>query len=413
MASKEYSAATRTDASIINAFKKIDIELGLDGASTVTISVLAGLQATLSSSIKDIDSHSGIATLVSADAANTQFLRQVMPGKQVDIRVTREYGGDKISVNIADNTDVTAAAKLLILITKNLPGLEVSEVIRKTLGTELHDFYSRREQSLLRLEDLSQKLIEQNEQYRRTLDEQRANESERLTRAHEDFLAKAQAEHEQRLTEVKQKNEQLDAKAKDLDDRANRHARRQIRKEFLEKLASREKVFQLSDATNSKRGAIHGQFWLLLIVALAVVAFGINAVSLAPTDPYAYLKLAIGILGFAATSTYYIRWTDRWFRQHADEEFRLQRLALDFDRASWIVEMALEWKQEKGEEIPHELIESLTANLFLTGTASETLKHPVEDLAAALVGASANLKLNLPGGTELNLDRKGIKSLGQ
>ena len=36
-------------------------------------------------------------------------------------------------------------------------------------------------------------------------------------------------------------------------------------------------------------------------------------------------RVPLGVLGFGLTAVFYIRWNDRWFRQHADQEFRLQR----------------------------------------------------------------------------------------
>jgi hypothetical protein len=41
-------------------------------------------------------------------------------------------------------------------------------------------------------------------------------------------------------------------------------------------------------------------------------------------------------LAFTATAVFYLRWNNAWFQQHAQEEFRLKQLELDFDRASCI-----------------------------------------------------------------------------
>ena len=104
---------------------------------------------------------------------------------------------------------------------------------------------------------------------------------------------------------------------------------------------------------------------------------------------------------------YFIRWQDRWAQEHADEEFRLKRLDLDVDRASWLVEMMLEWRGEQGRDIPKELVEKLAAGLFEPSTQRPSARHPVEDGIAALLSSAAALKLNLPGG-ELTLDKKAI-----
>lgn len=413
MANREYSTLRRPDAEVLRAFSEIDSALGYNGGAGVSVVIVQGLQSSLSSTVNSLSTTPGFVELMTNGSSYSSQLRFIAPGKQFQIHVHRELNEDKVSIHIQDNSDAITAARQLSVVSQFLPGFGSTDTTRKILGSQLQEFYDRREATLLRLEELSQKLIDQNEEYRRTLDLEKLEGLKKLESSKEEFLNATRAEYEEKTKELKARMEEIDARSKDLDDRANRHVRRQIRKELLEKLASREKVFQLSKLTNSKRLPIHVQFWALLLLSIVILYIGITSTIQAPNEILSIAKLSVGFIGFAATSVYYIRWTNGWFRQHSDEEFRLQRLALDFDRASWVVEMALEWKQEKGEEIPQELIQRLTANLFTSSEASEPLRHPVEDLAAALVGASANVKLNLPGGTELNLDRKGIKTLGQ
>jgi len=50
----------------------------------------------------------------------------------------------------------------------------------------------------------------------------------------------------------------------------------------------------------------------------------------------------------AGTLIFFIRWQDRWYEAHANEEFRFKRLDLDVDGASWLVEMMLEWRGVEG-----------------------------------------------------------------
>jgi hypothetical protein len=112
-------------------------------------------------------------------------------------------------------------------------------------------------------------------------------------------------------------------------------------------------------------------------------------------NTYNHIKLFVLSLGFAATMIYYIRWNDNWFRRHADEEFDIKRFQLDLDRASWVVEMAMEWNEEKEKEIPKELIDRLTVNLFQT-KASEKIKHPSEEIISKLLEGSAELSITAP-----------------
>jgi hypothetical protein len=124
-----------------------------------------------------------------------------------------------------------------------------------------------------------------------------------------------------------------------------------------------------------------------------------------------WVKQAALTAGLVSTAVFYIRWSNRWFEQHASEEFRLKRLSLDLDRASWLVETAMEWKDHKGTEIPNVLVERLSAGLFEPEKPKEAPLHPADQLASALLGASAEATIEVPGGSKIRLDRKGLRAL--
>lgn len=84
-----------------------------------------------------------------------------------------------------------------------------------------------------------------------------------------------------------------------------------------------------------------------------------------------------------------IRRSNRWFDKHAAEEFSQKRFELDLPRASWLVEMAIEWQSERGSEIPESLVERFGNNLFEQQEARAEPLHPPDQLASALLGASA------------------------
>ena len=83
---------------------------------------------------------------------------------------------------------------------------------------------------------------------------------------------------------------------------------------------------------------------------------------------YIIVKQLVITAFFAGTVTFFISWNNRWFQQHAQEEFRLKRMELDIDRASWVVEMLFEWNETKDKPLPQGLIETLTKNLFVETT---------------------------------------------
>jgi hypothetical protein len=153
-----------------------------------------------------------------------------------------------------------------------------------------------------------------------------------------------------------QQREALDQREKDLEKADNTHARRKIRQDLKTALKERHSKFTLTEDTVSKRRPIALVFSGLMAVTLgAACLFGWLATrdvpqGMAPWLPS--LRLALSVAAFAGACVYYIRWEDRWSQIHADEEFGLKRLDLDIDRASWLVEVLLEWRGEEDAEVP-------------------------------------------------------------
>lgn len=288
------------------------------------------------------------------------------------------------------------------------------------LGQQLAGHYERRENEMAQLQatliEVSKRFTEGAAEHAQKLREELRSDRQRL---HDEFENKRQREAQllgEREASLQAREEELSQKLTDLDDRAARHARRRIREDLKEELTKRSAEFNLTKGTQAMRTPIVvacALVWLgaLLILALLVQKAGDNVELL--SEPVFVLRQVAAGLTIAATAVFYFRWQNRWFEQHAQEEFRLKRMALDIDRASWVVEMAMEWKDEKGTEIPPNLLERLTARLFEDESKQAPNLHPAEQLASALLGASSRVKLPLPGGGELELGSKGIKSLEQ
>ena len=112
-------------------------------------------------------------------------------------------------------------------------------------------------------------------------------------------------------------------------------------------------------------------------------------------------------VSFGATAVFYIRWLNSWFSEHANNEFRLRQLQLDFERASWVVETAFEWKGAEGSAIPKELLEPISKNLFSPDENLRQDVHPADQLASALLGTASAVRLK-SGDSELELDGKRL-----
>ena len=112
------------------------------------------------------------------------------------------------------------------------------------------------------------------------------------------------------------------------------------------------------------------------------------------------------------TIGFLIRLLNDWAEKSAKEELKLRQMEIDIDRASWLVELLFEFKTNKGEELPKELMQQLSKNLF---GVDEDLQHgtnAAQTLATALLSSASGLKFNLPGGLgELSFDGKSLKRL--
>lgn len=264
---------------------------------------------------------------------------------------------------------------------------------------------------MLRLQSLSQQLIEQNEAYRRRVDEQLDADRRKLEaeyKAHAEQLESTFAAKEAALVE---RETALATEKASLDLRSAQQVRRDNVQKLKATVAARAQSFKLTADTTAKRRPIEYTFIALLVVSAGVAASGLFVPPPLNAGDGALwlhlLRVPAGIVGFASAAVFFIRWNDQWFRQHADEEFRMRQLELDIDRASWVTELALELRDEEAE-LPAALIDRLSVGLF-TGRASEAVKHPTQDVLAALFGESSRLKLKAPIGIEADVTRRGVR----
>jgi hypothetical protein len=280
-------------------------------------------------------------------------------------------------------------------------------------GNELQKHYEIRETELAKLQSiLTRATAETTSEALKVRTALEAEYSKRNENLSKDYEAKA--------LELSNKEADLQKRLKEVDDRESRHARRQLRQVLKEELARRSQKFELTQGTRRLRTPINAFSGLLLLLfgaglitySYLNIAAITSGQALTPTLLISSIakQLAFG-LAFGSTAIFFIRWNSRWFQTHADEEFRQKRFELDLDRASWVVEMAMEWKEDKGTEIPPNLLSHLTTGLFQENTPAEEKLHPADQLASAILGASAETAIELPGGTKVRLDRKSMKDL--
>ena len=415
MATSNFKAFKQSDEELLKSLAEIAKELD-DPQAHIKIKLIQHRhKGIIPVAIVDIATNEIVQQLIKSNSALANQMELHFPSfDHASIIIAREQASDNVNVNINDQTDDHTTIRLISAAHRRFRAYERTESTDKILGDELAEFYRKREEALLRLEHLTQSLIDQNEQYRIKLDQEKYDFEKNLTEKYQGIERELTTAHQKRMEDLRNKEAELEAIKSEIDDRQSRHARRQIRKDLKDALAKRGEQFSLTRTTVKKRIPIHALFAILIIISGAFVAksFLLSVFESGTSfSSFEFAKLVTSSFTLIATIIFYIRWNDSWFRRHADEEFRLKQLELDIDRASWVVEMALEWKEERGNEISPHLIEKLTENLFVQNSSSEKATHPSEDLASAIINASSGLSLKIPGVGEVALDRRSIKRL--
>lgn len=290
-----------------------------------------------------------------------------------------------------------------------LPNIENADFVRADQVAALHTA------TLERLEKLNEELIRETHEYRGKLEVQFAEKGAYEEEAYSQKVRSLEDDYQKKLTSLDTRALALDAEKEKLDSSSNTHARRQLRRDIIDAINERQKEFELTKGTITKRLPIFAAMGALLIVfgyliykstpefydALESATLqGLIAVS---------VKQTLYVLGAVATVLYFIRWQNRWFEQHSSAEFELKQFQLDMERASWIVESSLEWKAEKGTEMPDSLVRTLSGGLFSQKSEpDEGLLHPSDQLASALLGTASAIKVKA-GESEIQIDPKKLK----
>lgn len=307
----------------------------------------------------------------------------------------------------------------LAALRKHFKPIDSEKVLKDNLNETVSKHYEIREAELSKLQELNTEILKNQEEFRKEKEKEVSNKKEKLETKFENRREELQEKFETKEEKLKEEQEKLDEKLKEIDNRESKHVRRQLRKDLKEIFQHRNEQFSLTDGTKNLRRPINiFSILLLSIFGIGTAIYGyllINQILAGSVQTSILINLGAKQLGlalaFGSTAIFYIKWQNKWFEQHAKEEFKLKQYEVDLDRASWLVEMAFEWQEEKGTDIPEMLIDRLSKNLFTEVEEDEESLHPSEQLASAIFGASSEAKISLPGGNEVKFDRKGIKRL--
>lgn len=278
---------------------------------------------------------------------------------------------------------------------KKLRAFEPGRAIQGS-SEEQNQLQALHQSMLERLESTATTLVENLAEFGQQLQTQfQENEAERSKelQQHKDTL---DDEHKAKIGAINEREKALEKRIEEIDNRDNTHVRRELRRNLLDEIQKRSEKFKLTEGTNELRWPVHAACILgLLVIAYGAIFYAnqftdiisASAIETLPTIVIA-IKQVLLTLGAVGLGFFYIRWLNRWFHRHANAEFELKQFQLDIDRASWLVETALEWKASEGDAIPDTLLTSLTRNLFIGSEReqSEQLKQPTDVIASALQG---------------------------
>lgn len=314
------------------------------------------------------------------------------------------------------NVGEIVVIKFINFLKKKLVAVDTVEYTASILSDEIQSHYQHREAELEKLIALSENVTIQVSNYRDKLQEDYAKHREDLHEEIKQDKELLKSEFSAKEQALQEREAALQIRLDEIDDRENRHVRRALRDKFVESLKERQTTFKLTSGTRNLRWPIHLAAGITIIL-LALANWKTFAL-FEQLDQFSGYQLGLLVakqatlgLAFGSTVVFYLRWCNLWFQQHATEEFRHKRLELDIDRASWVVEVALEWKHETGETLPPDLLDRLSVELFSSHEckASESL-HPADQIATAILGNSAQATIKV-GDNEVVIDKKGLKAL--
>ncbi|OBT16581.1 hypothetical protein A9266_18425 [Vibrio tasmaniensis] len=417
MADQRIKVPRAADKSIISCFKEIAKHTGVH---QINISALGF------TSIGNVDlndqNHEIVDLLIKKNSAIIDTISMSCSGFNISFHrgghsTPQEKSGifDEIILRQNNNgiVDTTTAIEIITTINRKLKAFDPKR--NSSSGTvEQAQFDAIHISNIERLESLNENLVKTTHDYRLQLDQEFGEKISNLEKDNEEKRNQLELDYVTKQESLNKEFEELERKKKELDDSNNTHARREIRRDILKEIKSRQTKFSLTDGTNNLRKPIG--IAMLGLIAIFVVLGSISIKefydALQGNDINKIIitgvKQAIYSAGAIGSIIFMIRWMNRWFELHSQTEFELKHFELDMERASWLVETSLEWKDAKGTAIPPELLDSLSNNLFSKEKEKiDPLNHPADQLASALMGSASSVKLKA-GDSSIEIDPKKL-----
>jgi hypothetical protein len=224
-----------------------------------------------------------------------------------------------------------------------------------------------------------------------------------------------QAEIDANRETLTSKEQEISQRESNFNTKEARYVARQKQDEQIKQINEWLDKWKLTTGTEEKRRPIFRAYVTALILTglLTLVAFGHNywiarsAADLSKLEWWHWVLLTLkAIFPLAAFSTfivYFIRWSSAWARQHSEEEFRNRTRVIDIGRSSWLLE-AVRDAQDRNKELPPELLQELSRNLFANPASAEPDIHP-HAVSDRLLQGLSSLRVKSPSGVEVEAKR--------
>ncbi len=406
------------------AISKLESAKQLGFSAFSVQSVFSNAKIDVPSSIDEAISHEPFQKLLSAEGKALRSLTLLTGNSQRSIQFHRsddfangKLNGmeDRLSINLdqqADPATMTLTALLIAEIQKIISSFSINS-LQGLLGEQATSNLVARQEALTRLETMHSTMLHDFMKQRTALDAEFNSREESLQTSYQKRQDDLEQLYADRHAEFAARESELSTQRQDLDDRSSTHVRRELRKNLKEILTARQSSFALSrDTHNRRRFVFWGYVLLLILFGIPAGYLLYNETTAGSFNPWTFGRQIVFTIAFIVTSGFFLRWLNTWAQQHAEEEFKLKQLELDIDRASWVVEMALEWRAAKGDELPAQLADRLSANLFGSSPIAKSENHSMtasDAIVKALQQSASNIELNFPGG-KVSLDKRAIKN---
>lgn len=287
------------------------------------------------------------------------------------------------------------------------------------------------EKEVSSLASLHQKLVADAIELRQNLDLEDAERRKALDEKTFETETALAAKESDSLERIAEERAELDTKIKEFDFSDHMRARRQLREQitaqvqgFLARapstLQSTQKFAYVTVICllGAFAAGVLGFLSLQAFIALA----GSTALAVNPTAPpvaaplpadhtFLLWMLALRGLALSIVTVGFLAYLITFLRRSYDDEVTtlrdLQRYGMDINRASWIIETAMEMTTKEGAQLPDRWVEGACAGLFQNGRSDD---KEVGSLAAlgAVMGLGPEVSIG-PGGASLKLQPKAAK----